>query len=166
MIAGTAVRGSAHRVHQQIALHGLCLYPHVYPALGFEWPLIRAIGHELDAPEQPATAYITDERMGVEARVQGAAKLCAPRAHAIEESLTSDRLLYGERRRARQRMADIRMAVLEAARAMGEGVENRRADKHRANRRIAATGALRDRRGRLFSPRPLLNFSVGLSSIC
>jgi hypothetical protein len=138
MIAGAAVRGPAHRVDQQIALHGLGLYPHVYPALGLEWPLIRALGYELDAPEQAPTAYITDERMSVEARVQGVAKLRAPRAHAIEQSGASHCLLHGQRRRARQRVADIRMAVLEAGRAMGEGVEYGRADKHRAHWRIAA----------------------------
>src|SRR6266446_497264 len=74
VIAASAVRRSAHRVNEELALHGLGLYPHMRAALGLERSLRRTIGHQLDTPEQATTADVTDKRMPIEARMQGGAE--------------------------------------------------------------------------------------------
>jgi hypothetical protein len=86
-------------------------------------------------PRKATAAYIADERMGIEKRACKAPPSCAPRARTQSKSLTSHRLLHGQRRRARQRMANIRMAMLEAARSRG-----RRRRKERCPRTHAPTG--------------------------
>ena len=89
-------------------------------ALRIERFLGAAVGDQLDALEQAAPAHVADKGMIAEALLQPARQMRALRADVGEQIVAADDALHGERRGAGQRMADVGVAVLEDAGAVGD----------------------------------------------
>ena len=58
--------------------------------------------------------------------------------HRVEQAIALDHLLHGERRGACDRVAEVRVAVLEEAAAAVERLDDPLLDQHRADRLVAA----------------------------
>src|SRR6516162_7525328 len=63
VVAADPVRRPSHGIDQQPTRHRFALDARVQPQFRVEWLLAAAIGDELDALEQAASAYVTDEGM-------------------------------------------------------------------------------------------------------
>jgi len=81
-------------------------------------------------------------RVVAEAFAEPSAQGRAHRLHIGQEIVASDRLLHGERGGAGHGMGHIGVAVLEEARAAGEGVVDVVGQQHRADRLVAAAQPL------------------------
>ncbi len=104
--------------------------------------LARAVGHELDAPEEAAAADVAHMRVAAECLGQHGAECHAVVAHLGNEAVAPDHLLHRERRRAGHRMAEVGVAVLEEAAALRHGIDDLSLRQHRANRLVATAKAL------------------------
>ena len=110
--------------------------------LGSNGSLAAAILHQLDGLEQPAAAHVADVMMVAEALVQAPHQGLALRLDIGQQIVAPDDALHGERARARQRMAQIGVAVLEEAGTLFEGLEHLLANENGPDRREAAAEPL------------------------
>ncbi len=115
------------------------------PQFRVEWLLAAAIGDELDALEQAASAHVADEGMIAEPLLEPAREVCPLRAHVGQQIVAAHDPLHRQRRRAGKRMTHVGVTVLERARAVGDGVENLLLHHEGADWRIAAAQPLRER---------------------
>ncbi len=145
VVAAHAVEGAAHRIDHQAAGHGLLLDAGVQLVLRIERLLAAPVCHQLDGLEQAASPHVADVMVVAEALAQAPRQVLALAAHVGQQIVAPDHLLHGERPGAGQRVAEIGVAVLEEAGALGERLEDLGAHEHGADRREAAAQALGDR---------------------
>ena len=107
--------------------------------------LSRAVFDELERPEEAAATDVADEGAVSEPLHEAALEKVAHGDDVGQQVVTPDRVLHGERRRGRHRMAHIGVAVLEGARAVGEGLEDPLRQENHADRLVAAAETLGDR---------------------
>src|SRR4029450_6172760 len=113
VIAGAPVERPAHRVRHQPARHAFALDAEVELQRRIERGFGHPITDELDAEKKSAAANVADVRMVAEALGEARRQRGTARADLGEESVALDDLLHGERCRASDRMAEIRVSVLE-----------------------------------------------------
>src|SRR5690606_4065695 len=117
VIALHAVDRPAHRIAQEALLQALGLHPRMDTQRGIERAPGRAVLHELDAPEKAAAADVAHVRVLLQAIAQARFQRRRQRAHALDQAALDESALHGESGGARDRVADVGMAVLEEARA-------------------------------------------------
>src|SRR6266536_1366047 len=145
MIAAHAVDRPAHRIDHQAARHRLALDSRVQLQPGIKRLLGAAIGDQLEALEQTASAHIAHVGMISEPLVEAAREVCALHPHVRQQLVAAYHPLHGQSRGARNRMTHVSVAVLEGARTSGNGLENFVLQQKRADRRIAPAETLGDR---------------------
>src|SRR5437660_12435364 len=136
VIALHTVDRAAHRVAEQALAHRRGLYLRMQPRLGIERLLGLAVCDELDAGEKTASANIADVRVCIELRMERAKEVRTTAAHCIEQTVPFDHLLDGKRGGRSDRMADVRMAVLERAAAVAQRLHDPLMRQHGADRLI------------------------------
>src|SRR5690606_25800281 len=100
---------------------------------------------QFDRLEQAASPNIADERMIGEPLADAAEKPRTPLTHVGAAFVALDPALHGECRRARGRVADVRVTMLKEARTFFERFDDLAPDQQRADRRVAAAEPLGDR---------------------
>src|SRR4051812_38845496 len=111
---------------------------------GIERRLAGAVRDDLDSAEQPATANVADVMVIAEALGEALLEQVAHLPHTLQQPVRADDLLHRQRRRAGYRMGEIRMAMLEGARAVADRIDDAAGREHRADRLIAAAEPLGD----------------------
>ncbi len=144
MVATPAVDGSAHRIGHQPACHCLALHPRVQLRCGIEGRLRRPVAHQLDSAEQPPAAQVADVRMTAESHLEPRHELRAALADTGEQPVALDNVLHGQRRRACNRMAEVRVPMLEEPAALRHCIDDPLLGQQRADRLIAAAQSLGD----------------------
>lgn len=113
-------------------------------ALGVERGLGVARRDQLEAAEEPPAADVADVGMVAEAVLEAPLETVAQLPHAGQQVAGLDGTLNGQGRGAGGGVADVGMAVLEEARALGDGRADALADQGRADRLIAGAQPLGD----------------------
>src|SRR5688572_14579469 len=144
VVAALSVYRAAHRIAHYAARHGFALYGLVELQRRREGLLGRAIGDEFDGDEEAAAPDISDVRVIRQPGVQCAAQRQPLFQHVVEQSFLAHGTLNGERRSARDRMAEIRVTVLKKPAAVADRVEYLTRHQGRAYRLIAAAQPLGD----------------------
>src|SRR5216684_6884275 len=145
MIAAHAIDRAAHRIDHQAAGHRLALDSRVQLQPGIKRRLGAAIGDELEALEQTASAHIAHVGMIAEPLVEPAREVGALRPHVGQQLVAAYHALHGQGRGACKRMTHVSVAMLKGARTSGDGFENLVLDQKRADRRVAPAETLGDR---------------------
>src|ERR1700758_2330061 len=101
---------------------------------GIERTFGGAIRHQLDRPEQAASADVADMTVIAETFGKPLLELPAALLDPIEQIVVADDVLHLERGGAGQRMAKIGMAVLERAGATADSLDDLTARQHGADR--------------------------------
>src|SRR5262245_13885537 len=113
MVADAAVHRAAHRIAAEPELERPRLDPRIELLRGIERRARRAVGDELDCPEQAAAPDVADVTVIAETFGEPALEPSAAFLHPVQQLLLVDDLLHFQRGGAGHRMAQIRMAVLE-----------------------------------------------------
>ena len=100
--------------------------------------LARTVGDQLDSPKQAATAEVADMGMIAEARLKRLLKVGAACAHRVEQAIALDHLLHRQGCCGRDRVADVRVTVLEGATAIADRRDDALMGEQRADGLIAA----------------------------
>ena len=119
VVAAHAVDRPAHRIDHQPARHRFALDARMQLQFRVERLLAAAIGDELEALEQAASAHVADEGMIAEPLASAGARDARPaRARCAKQIVAAYHPLHRQRRGAGERMTHIGVAVLEGARAL------------------------------------------------
>src|SRR5207245_1595902 len=94
--------------------------------------------------EESAAANVTNVRMIAEAGTERAIQIAAKRSYPLDQAVALDDTLHGKRRGGSDRVADVRVAVLEHAAAVLDRFDDTPVSEHGADGLIAAAEALRD----------------------
>src|SRR4029434_9275059 len=100
------------------------------------------IGDQLDRLKQSSPADFTDVRVVGKCLIELGPEPPALASAACDQLSTFEHTLHGKRGCARDRMADVRVAVLEKAAAATDRVNDARADQHCADRLVSAAEPL------------------------